>query len=185
MKTHSEHGTEFKNRDVNVISLWIDSYDDIFSDFDPRPFSERTISDDFVAQMKRLSRESRGKVAILKLLVPDGMQREEHEKVIKKRLFDYFNNISQQLRAELKGTKVKGLSFTLLGITLMIIASYISFLKLSAFSFNMIRVLFEPGGWFLFWIGLDFLISGIKSKSSEAQFYNRMEAVHVEFGSYK
>ena len=29
------------------ISILLDSYDDIFSDFDPSPYSERTLSDDY------------------------------------------------------------------------------------------------------------------------------------------
>ena len=30
------------------VSIWIDSYDDVFSDFDPRSYDERNISDDFL-----------------------------------------------------------------------------------------------------------------------------------------
>ena len=62
------------------ISIWIDSYSDMFSDFDPRSFSERTISNDFIAQLKKVSRDTKGKVSVLKLLVPVGMQKDDHEK---------------------------------------------------------------------------------------------------------
>ena len=45
-----------KNNNLDYsISLWIDSYDDIFSDFDPRPFSARNISDDFLYEVKKTS----------------------------------------------------------------------------------------------------------------------------------
>ena len=32
------------------ISLLLDSYDDIFSDFDPRPYNQRALSQDFLAE---------------------------------------------------------------------------------------------------------------------------------------
>lgn len=55
-KTHNkqEDLKEQKNTKENYsISLWIDSYDDIFSDFDPRHFSLRNISDDFLYEVKK------------------------------------------------------------------------------------------------------------------------------------
>ena len=39
------------------ISLSLDNYDDIFSDFDPRPFSQRALSDDFLIEAKKASRD--------------------------------------------------------------------------------------------------------------------------------
>lgn len=168
-----------------VITLWIDSYSDIFSDFDPRPFSERAISDDFISQVKRVSRETADKVEILKLLVPEGTQKEEHERIIKKRLQSYFYNFCTQLRMEIRKIRNRGLVFTFLGVGLMIAASYIVFLNLSSFSYKLILTLCEPGGWFLFWTGLDLIISISWNKQTELLFYTRMENVHVEFSSYK
>jgi hypothetical protein len=168
-----------------VITLWIDSYSDIFSDFDPRPFSERAISDDFIAQVKRVSRESSNKIEMLKLLVPEGTQKEEHEKVIKKRLQSYFYNICTQLRIEIRKIRNRGLVFAFLGVGLMIAASYIVFLNLPNFSYKLLLTLCEPGGWFLFWTGLDLIISIYGNKQTEFQFYARMENTHVEFSCYK
>lgn len=165
--------------------MWIDSYSDIFSDFDPRPFSERALSDDFIAQVRKVSKDCKGKVPILKLLVPVGVQKEEHEKTIRKRIENYFFNRHQQWQEEIRATKVKGIYFSVSGIALMVIASYISFLKLSNFFINLVLIIFEPGGWFLFWTGLDHLVYLSKSKKSEIDFYNRMSNAHVEFSSYK
>jgi hypothetical protein len=41
----------------NEIKLMLDTYDDIFSDFDPRPFSQRTLSEDFLEEARKASRE--------------------------------------------------------------------------------------------------------------------------------
>ena len=42
---------------LSNISLSLNSYDDIFSGFDPRPYSQRALSDDFLAESKRASRD--------------------------------------------------------------------------------------------------------------------------------
>ena len=38
------------------ISLILESYTDIFSDFDPRPYDQRTLSDDFLLECKKAVR---------------------------------------------------------------------------------------------------------------------------------
>lgn len=167
------------------MTLWIDSYSDIFSDFDPRPFSERAVSDDFITQVKRVSRESSGKVSVLRLLVPDGTQKEEHEKVIKKRLRSYFQRIAMQLNHERKTMRRRGFAFTTFGVILMILATSISFLGLSDFAFKLLLALFEPGGWFLLWTGMDLIILNSWGKMMDQTFFDRFADVHVEFSSYK
>lgn len=38
---------------LNSIQIALDHYDDIFSDFDPSPFSQRMLSDDFLKEMQK------------------------------------------------------------------------------------------------------------------------------------
>ena len=173
-----------KQEETAQVSLWIDAYDDIFSGFDPRSFEERMVSDDFVVQVRKVSKEIRTRISVLKLLVPAGTQNAEHEKMIRRRLQDHFYNMYQQLYEEFRAVKVRGIYFTVAGLCLMIVASYISYLKFSDFYINLLLVLSEPGGWFLFWTGLDHLVTFSRSKRSEIDFYNRMSNVHIEFGTY-
>ena len=42
---------------LSEISLIIDTYDDIFSDFDPRPYSQRALSDDFLLEARKASKD--------------------------------------------------------------------------------------------------------------------------------
>lgn len=187
MKSNIEKGggvLATKKPETNMISLWIDSYSDIFSDFDPRSFSERAISDDFIGQVKKVSKETTERISVLRLLVPEGTQREDHEKIIRKRLQRYFENMHEQLQTEDKKIKIKSISFFISGIILMVLASYISYLNMTGFHINLLHVLFEPGGWFLFWTGLDTWLTFSKSRQSEVQFYNRMMNIHVDFSSY-
>lgn len=177
--------SERQPQEARTLSLWIDSYNDIFSDFDPRPFSQRMISEDFIAQLKRSSREFRDKIAVLKLMVPDGTQKEEIEKVVKKRLQSYFMSMHGQIVDEVRHTRSRSMYFIASGILLMLASSYITYLKLSGFHFSILLVLFEPGGWFLFWTGLDLFFSFSKNRKGESGFYSKLIDAHVEFTSYK
>lgn len=176
---------DFKDHVTQTVTLWIDSYSDIFSDFDPRPFSDRMISDDFLAQFQRASREVKGDIAVLRLLVPEGTQKEEHERVIKKRLHSFFLAMFRQISDELRVVRTRGVYFIIAGIVLMLITSYISYLKLSGFHINVLLVLFEPGSWFLFWTGLESLTATSRSRKKEISFYNKLSNTHIEFSSYK
>ncbi|CAD5265331.1 MULTISPECIES: hypothetical protein [unclassified Imperialibacter] len=186
MQATSGNDHESENTGVNpvVVTLWIDAYSEIFSDFDPRPFVERAVSDDFVSQLKKVAKDSKGRISILRLLAPSTVRNEEDEKVIRKRLESYFSSQYQQLVEESQSVKAKGVYFVLAGLSLMVVASYISFLNLPHFYINLLRVLFEPAGWFLFWMGLEILFSFAKNRKNEINFFSRLAIVHIEFGSY-
>lgn len=166
------------------VSILLDSYDDIFSDFDPSTYSERTLSDDFIFQVKKISgNRSRNKLS-LKLLLPANRRNETDEKAIIKRLHSYFKNVHQALESEVKKTKTKGLILTVIGITFMIAASYISFMKPEKYPVHFLLVLFEPAGWFLLWGGLDLLVYSSKETKKDLDFYLRMTKSEIKFFTY-
>lgn len=166
------------------VSILLDSYDDIFSDFDPSAYSERTLSDDFIFQVKKISGDkSRSKLS-LKLLLPANIRNETDEKAIIKRLHSYFKNVHQALESEVKKTKAKGLTLTGIGIIIMVAASYISFMKPEKYHVHFLLVLFEPAGWFLLWTGLDLLVFSSKETKKDLDFYLRMTKSEIKFYTY-
>lgn len=173
-----------QHADASTLSLWLDAYTDIFSDFDPRPFAERAISDDFILQIRRLARDS-NKIAVLRLLLPEGAEREEHERTTAARLHDYFERTYDQLDAEARAVRNKGVQMIAVGVAMMVVASYLYYRGLTQFSHYLLLVLLEPGGWFLLWNGLDNLFTFAKAKKRDLAFFARMAAAHVEFGTYK
>lgn len=166
------------------ISIWLDTFDDMFSDFDPRPYSERTVSDDFITEVKKVARgRAKGRV-VLKLLLPVHLRKTETERIIIKRLHNRFNFLYDQLLGEKKKNIVRGFIFTLAGIVLMIIASYISFLQPQEYFIHLLLILFEPAGWFLLWLGLDHLVYFSRSSIKELDFYSKIRNSRIEFDSY-
>ena len=166
------------------ISILLDSYDSIFSDFDPSPYSERTLSDDFIIQSKKISRNKSGKMMSLRLLLPADKRNEEEEKVIIKRLHSYFKSVHQELTFEVREINKRGFYLTVTGIILMMAASYISYLNTQKFHIHLLLVLFEPAGWFLLWVGLDHLVYSSKETKKDLSFYSKMTKSEIKFLTY-
>src|SRR5262249_60242404 len=83
---------------AGAVSLWLDNYDDIFSDFDPRPYSQRALSEDFLAEARRAVRDRHDEVPELRLLVPTPARHVEDETIIRKRLHEHFRKHADRLR---------------------------------------------------------------------------------------
>ncbi len=168
---------------TGMINIWLDSYNGIFSDFDSHPYSDRTISDDFIAQAKKIHREKAGNIRSLKLLLPAADRNQQDEKMIAERLQLFFIHAHKQLYDEVKKTNILGLYFIVTGIILMITASYISFLKSEEYYIHLLLTLFEPAGWFMLWSGFDHLIYFSKGKKGDLDFYSKMAKAEVAFKS--
>lgn len=170
---------------LSEISLWLDNYDDIFSDFDPRPISQRALSDDFLREAKKASRENVSGTIDLTLLIPTNERNLHQEEVIKKRLKQHFNKHLNLLSKEKKLVIKKGLLFALFGILLMFIATYIIVeYEEKGLLFNFLIVLIEPGGWFLFWEGLNMVIFESKRINPDLEFYRKISKGEISFSSY-
>lgn len=65
---------------LTEINILLSSYSDIFSDFDPSAYSERTLSDDFIIQTKKISKNKSGKTMSLRLLLPANKRNEKDKK---------------------------------------------------------------------------------------------------------
>lgn len=167
--------------DMRVISIWIDDYDDIFSDFDPRPLSDRNISDDFLYEVKKISRENNSNIHELKLLIPEKNRKREIEDVIIKRLHTHFKKNYQDFRGLQKTQNKKGIAFAVSGAMMMIAASYLSYIRSDNFLVHTLFVILEPAGWFLAWAGLDNLIYSSKEQRRELDFYTKMTKSKIEF----
>lgn len=166
------------------ISILLNSYDDIFSDFDPSEYSERILSDDFIIQANKFSKDKNGHKMSLNLLLPVSARNEQDEKIITKRLHAHFKDTYQLLKNELKKSNQKGILLTAIGASLMILASYLSYLKMQKYPVHLLLVLSEPAGWFLLWAGLDHLVYQSKNKKKEFEFYSKMAKSEIKFLTY-
>jgi len=73
-------------KDIQQISIAIDTWDDIFSDFDPRPLGERAVSEDFINELKKRYLETRKGSFLIIIHAPISLKDEKSEKMIIQRL---------------------------------------------------------------------------------------------------
>ncbi len=172
-----------KNHPFRDISIILDSYDDIFSDFDPRIFSERNISDDFLYELKKVCKENKSPINSLKLLVPDEYRNAEYENLIIKRLHTHLKKNYHDFLEVIKIQKRNGWMFVISGIILMMVASYISLLNSKNFMMHTLLVILEPAGWFILWTGLDDLKRSGRSQLSELDLYVKMAKSKIIFSN--
>jgi hypothetical protein len=173
-----------KPEDKKVVSLWLDDYDNIFSDFDPRSYSQRALSDDFLAESKKVVQEYKPGEFDLTFLVPHGKRDKTTEKVIETRLHSYFRKQEHCLQNEHKEKLKKGIIFTIIGAICLIGAAFASYLENINFSLHMIRVLLEPSGWFLAWYGMDHILYHSNNNKYEKEFSEKMSHAEIVFDSY-
>ena len=166
------------------ISVLLSSYNDIFSAFDPSEYSERALSDDFIIQAKNISKSKDGKKMSLKLLLPVSARNEQDEKVIIQRLQSHFKDAYQQVHSDVRIANRKGIILTVIGIALMLTASYLSFMQPAKYHIHFLLVLFEPAGWFLLWAGLDHWVYQSKSMKKDFDFYYKMAKSEIKFYTY-
>lgn len=175
------------NHDTQEISLRLEHYDDIFSDFDVRPYSKRALSVDFLDEIKRASKDKNTGGIDLSLSIPEISKNEENEKVIKERLKEHFSKHYLLFKKDKNSVLTLGLSMIVLGVIFMALATIIVFENPSEDLFMSFLIVFlEPAAWFLLWEGMDRAIFNSKSIKSDLDFYKKMsdEKNQIYFNSY-
>ncbi|HLG24568.1 MAG TPA: hypothetical protein VI564_06595 [Candidatus Nanoarchaeia archaeon] len=168
---------------LSEISILLDNYDDIFSDFDPRPYSERSLSDDLLNEARKASRDKNTGRLELRFLISEKMRDVKLEATIKKRLHEHFERHSKILNSEIRQSRVNAVFLGFAGITVMLGATYVDGIS-GGFMSRFLFVLLEPAGWFITWFALDKLFYVSETKSGESDFYHKMSKCEVIFASY-
>jgi hypothetical protein len=167
------------------ISLKIENYNYIFSDFDPRPFSQRALSVDFLEEADRASREMITGAIELNLMLPRENRNLQKENVIKRRLREHFGKHYIQLKEEKMSIIRLGISFLFIGMLCMFAAAYFHNNDLHIpFLSSFLIILLEPASWFLFWEGLNQIIFDSKKIEPKLKFYEKMRNCIINFYSY-
>jgi len=169
-----------KLREGNI-SLILDSYHDIFSDFDPRPYSVKALSDDFLLECRKAAVVKKNKIE-LRFLVPKNKRNYHDEIKIKKRLKEYFYHHFKEQELEIKKIKMGGFFWFIAGAIIMGLISFL--LSYQKFLFKVLVIMAEPAGWFFFWEGLSKFFIDSKKILPEYDFYKKMSNSEIYFLDY-
>lgn len=164
----------------NVVQLTLDSYQDLFSDFDPRPYSERGLSDDFLHELKTAVKEVSLEDFELILSLPAKERDPELEKTIKERLHEYFKKHDQFLLKEKRELINSGIWLTIIGLGIMCLAWFLSWQE-SNKMMSLFRVILEPAGWFMSWGGLDRVFFLSRKSAHSVVFYKKAIGAKIVF----
>lgn len=167
------------------LTLWLDSYDDIYSDFDSRHYYKRRISEDFLYELQREMKHKEDKASGLLLLLPEDQRNEAIENSIAASLSVFFQKQFQQYQDKCHRKLSKGLMFLFGGIVIMLGNTWINYKFGSSFQIIIIslKVLLEPAGWFLVWTAFDSLFYDLNMVKKDRDFYQSLSETQTRFGS--
>lgn len=165
------------------ISLILDDYNDIFSDFDPRPYDTRALSDDFLVECRKATKNE-GNELELRLLVPRHKRNIGDEIKIKKRLKNHFQKHFMLESKEQKAIKYEGIVWFFIGTVLILVNSFLADKNYPYFIFRIIETMMEPAGWFGLWEGMYKVFITAKENKPDYDFYRKMNSAKIYFFEY-
>ncbi|MBS3090953.1 hypothetical protein J4217_00715 [Candidatus Pacearchaeota archaeon] len=184
IKKEIEEEEKYKLLQMSEVSLILDTYNDIFSSFDPRPYSQRSLSIDFLNEAKRATRDLPNGQIQLKLLVPYQLRSLQQETLIKRRLKEHFAKHHKLLHDDSRKLRIKGIGMAFLGVVFISIATFLASLAIQNYFIRFLEILLEPAGWFTAWTGLEDVYYTGRELSKEISFYEKVSQAEITFLSY-
>ncbi|MDE1798301.1 MAG: hypothetical protein KGH63_02760 [Candidatus Micrarchaeota archaeon] len=143
---------------VSEISVLLDTYDDIFSDFDPRPYDQRELSEDFLKELGRRHLETKKGGYEVHFLIPTAEREPRYEAIIKKRLREHFQHELHDLEGQIKHRHSRGLHHLLIGFGLLAAETSLVLFYPNSLAQRLVSLLLVPGGWFYVWTGMELML---------------------------
>ncbi len=166
---------------MNEIKLWLDSYDDIYSDFDSRHYLKRRISEDFLDELQNELKNDKLIEGNIILLLPTHKRDEIAEKTIANSITTYFNKQFDFHKNKCRKKLNNGIVLFISGFIIMLLNSWFSFTYKESFVIIFLRILLEPAGWFLLWAAFDFLFYDYPTLKAMRNFYRQLSSATVLF----
>lgn len=153
---------------LQTAQIALDSYDDIFSDFDPSPYETRLLSDDFLSELRRRHAEKRKGEFVVNFSLPGRLRSEKTEALVRKRIKDYFRGrlreVNKDVRDRLRNGLLRLLGGAFLSLSLMV------FPQLDAVpALTLISVLI----WYVLWSGFENIFEASGTLKRKHTFYEK------------
>ena len=165
------------------LSLWLDDYDDIYSDFDSRNYLKRRVSHDFVNELRIALKNKNEKINDLILLLPQNKRNTTTEQKIIQNLKNYFNRYLHLYTEKHNKNLKRGIFLFIIAILLMIVNSVVSLQLNNNLLSSIIRIVLEPAGWFLAWVSFDILYYDRQELRKEKYFFSELSEIKIYFQS--
>lgn len=161
---------------LQTAQIALDSYDDIFSDFDPSPYEKRLLSDDFLNELRRRHAEKRKGEFVVNFTLPRSLRSEKTEALVRKRIKDYFKSRLREVAKDRKDKLREGLLRLFVGLifSLMLVV----FPQLDVVPLlTILSVLI----WYVLWSGFEELFDVSRRLKRKEAFYEKFLRAEYNF----
>ncbi len=176
----SDHAKGIRN--IREMSIVIDSWDDIFSDFDPRPLHQRTLSEDFVSELRKRYMETRKGDFLISIYAPVVLDDPKSEKGVIQRLRKDFKQRSLKRRKELGVIRMRGILFLAFGITSLSFLTLATYFKYYGdLAIELLGIIFMPLGWFGIWEGFSKVVDTSPVITRDVTLFDKLSKAEYHF----
>jgi len=168
---------------LGLIHMGLDSYDDIFSDFDPSPYPERLLSEDFIMEAKRRYAETKKGGLELRFSLPGKLRSQKTEALIKRRLRQYFQMKVKDSEEDMGRSRARGAMYFGAGFAVLLSVAFVPGVEALAGIAHFIEILLVPIGWFGMFDGVELLIESPRKFEKEMNFNRKLSEANYTFFS--
>lgn len=186
-KKSEERKVEPEPRQLMGVIVALDNYEDIFSDFDSRPFFERGLSEDFLHELSQRTLETpKGDPEVL-LVLPKSLRKERDEATIKSRLRKHFSQELKRLLSNREEKRKHGYTYFGIGAGLLLLEVYLieQSQTVSPLVFALSQAVALPAGWFFAYTGLEKILQPYGEDKEQYEFVKKMHSASYRFTSYE
>ncbi|MGB9634949.1 MAG: hypothetical protein ACPL0A_00565 [Candidatus Micrarchaeia archaeon] len=167
--------------DIKNIDIALDSYEDIFSDFDISPYTKRTLSEDFISELiKRVGVDHLQWPVDVYISIPKKNRNQDDEKIIIRRIKHYFSKMHIQVERDIQTYQERGIRYLLAGIFLVAVV----FVMQEYYTVPvLLREVLTVASWFSIWSGISKIIDEPYHLNSKKKLYKTLSSANYIFVS--
>ncbi len=182
LKKLKEKQLQQRLADLQEMSIAIDTFEDIFSDFDPRDYTKRDLSDDLLNELKHRYKEAKSGQFEVIFHAPKMIHDETKEKIIVQRIKNHFRHIANQNKKDIDSLRRRGLLYIGVGVVILALFTFANYHDwLSDLNLEILGVLFVPLGWFGVWEGFSKVVDIPWKLTDEQNFNLKMTKANYQF----
>lgn len=163
---------------LQSVDIALDSYDDIFSDFDPSQYEKKVLSDDFLNELqKRYMENHKGSISVT-FTLPAALRSEKSEAIIRKRIKKYFRDRLKDMRKAIAERQKQGVLRIALGSALSI-----GLFMMDSELQTLAALMVSPLLWYLMWSGFEAVFEAAQKMGKQKSFMEKFLKADYNFKS--
>lgn len=165
---------------IKNIDIALDSYDDLFSDFDISSYAKRELSEDFVKELiKRASTEQYDSKSFqITLSIPASKRDQSAERIIHRRIKQHFVRRVEALDRDIKAHQNRGIKYIIIGSLIII---FDIFLPTDVSFVYAISNILLVAGWFGVWTGIAKILDEPTALINQRKLFSLLASAHYQF----